>query len=90
MTENIQIKSGDTMLGASKKTKKLQFLEHGDVSESGRNVNCIFVAEGTEISNIEFKRPNVSETEATIQNQRMSNLPDAFKKIYARLGGENQ
>lgn len=42
--------------------KRLQHMEHGEVSkmsETGRKVDCIFVAEGVEISNIEFKRPNI-------------------------------
>lgn len=76
------------MLVASKIMKKLQSLEHGDVSESGRKVDCIFVVDDVEISNIEFKRPNVSDTDIAIQNRKNVRLARCIQEELRTLGME--
>ncbi|KAG0291974.1 hypothetical protein BGZ98_002784 [Dissophora globulifera] len=70
LMERIQIKTGETTLGASKIMRRLQRLEHGEVSETGSKVDCIFVADGVEISNTEFKKVNISGTEVAIENRK--------------------
>jgi hypothetical protein len=37
--------------------RQLQSAEYGDVSESGRKVDMLFMFDGVEVSNVEFKRP---------------------------------
>ncbi|KAF9429108.1 hypothetical protein BGZ76_001801 [Entomortierella beljakovae] len=86
--EKIQTKSGETALAASKIMKKLQNMEYGDVSESGRKVNCIFVVEGIEVSNIEFKRPNVSDTDIAIRNRKNVRLARCIQEELSTIGME--
>ncbi|KAF9897550.1 hypothetical protein BX616_005373 [Lobosporangium transversale] len=86
LMEKIQIKTGETMLEASKVMKKLQQMEHGEVTDAGKRVNCIFVAGGIEISNIEFKRPNVSGAEVAIQNRKNVRLARCIQEGLASFG----
>jgi len=76
-------RSDETTFGAFKIMKRLQHMEYGEVPETGRKVECIFVTEGVEISNIEFKRLSISGTEVAIQNRRNVPSPDAFRKVFA-------
>lgn len=68
--------------------KTLQSLEHGDVSDGGRKVDCIFVAEGVEISNVEFNRPNIRDTDVAIQSRKNVRLARCIQEELRTLGME--
>ncbi|GJJ76485.1 hypothetical protein EMPS_08844 [Entomortierella parvispora] len=87
--EKIHMKTGETVLAASKIMKRLQFLEHGDVSEAGRKVDCIFLAGGVEVSNIEFKRLNICGADVAIQNRKNVRLARCIQEEMYALGLEN-
>ncbi|KAG0226071.1 hypothetical protein BGW42_003930 [Actinomortierella wolfii] len=53
---------------------------------TGRKVDCIFVAEDMEISNIEFKRPNISGTEIAIQNRKNVRQARCIQESLCSLG----
>ncbi|KAF9427678.1 hypothetical protein BGZ76_002231 [Entomortierella beljakovae] len=90
LIKNIQMKTGETILSASKIMRKLQSLEHGDVSEGGgRKVDCIFVANDVEISNIEFKRSKISGSEIAIQNRKNVRLARCIQEEFRAIGMNN-
>ncbi|KAG0356587.1 hypothetical protein BG005_004493, partial [Podila minutissima] len=66
----ILTKLDETMLETSKIIHHMQSLEHGDVSDAGRKVDCIFMYKGIELSNIEFYRTEIGERALVIQNRR--------------------
>ncbi|KAF8926667.1 hypothetical protein BGZ47_002588 [Haplosporangium gracile] len=57
----ILIHLGEKMLEASKIMRKWQTEEYGDASEAGRKVDCLFMFDGTELSNLEIKHPEQKE-----------------------------
>lgn len=86
----LSILSGETMLSASKIMRKLQSLEHGGVSEGGgRKVDCIFVVDNVEISNIEFKRSKISGSEIAIQNRKNVRLARCIQEEFHAIGMKN-
>ncbi|KAF8950331.1 hypothetical protein BGZ46_004597, partial [Entomortierella lignicola] len=90
LIKNIQMKTGETILSASKIMRKLQSLEHGGVSEGGgRKVDCIFVVDDVEISNIEFKRSKISGSEIAIQNRKNVRLARCIQEEFRAIGMEN-
>jgi hypothetical protein len=62
--------SGEKLLEASKVIKQMQSSEYGDVSDSGRKVDCIFMYDDIELSNIEFKNEDTPERELAVQNRK--------------------
>lgn len=76
------------MLEASKVMRHMQSLEHGDVSDAGRKVDCIFMYKGIELSNIEFKRAEIGERDLAIQNRKNVRLARCIQEVHASLGVE--
>ncbi|KAF9092399.1 hypothetical protein BGX27_001801, partial [Mortierella sp. AM989] len=60
--DKISLHTGETMLKASKTMRHMQWEEHGDVGDTGRMVDCIFMYKGIELSNIDFKRTDIGLT----------------------------
>jgi len=54
-------------LDASKLLKQQQASEYGEISDSGRKVNLIFMFNNIELSNVEFKRADISSGDVTVQ-----------------------
>ncbi|KAG0254909.1 hypothetical protein BGZ95_005908, partial [Linnemannia exigua] len=79
----------DEMLEASKVMRHMQSLEHGDVSDAGRKVDCIFIYNGIELSNIEHKRADIGERDLAIQNQKNVRLARCIQEVHASLGVED-
>lgn len=70
IADKVTIHTGEKVLEASKLMKQMQSTEYGDVSDSGRKVDCIFMYEDVELSNIEFKNEDSSERELGLQNRK--------------------
>ncbi|KAF9203139.1 hypothetical protein BGZ59_001795 [Podila verticillata] len=85
----ILTKLDETMLEASKVMRHMQSLEHGDVSDAGRKVDCIFMYKGIELSNIEFKRAEIGERDLAIQNRKNVRLARCIQEFHASLGVED-
>ncbi|KAG0217821.1 hypothetical protein BGW41_000425, partial [Actinomortierella wolfii] len=66
-----------------------QAAEFSDVSDSARKVDCVFMFEGLEISNIEFKRPGCSERELALQNRKNIRLARCIQEAHVAFGVED-
>ncbi|KAG0345386.1 hypothetical protein BG004_003750 [Podila humilis] len=64
----------------------MQWEEYGDVSVTGRKVDCNFMYKGTELSNIEFMRPDIGAQEIAIQNRKNVRLVRCIQESHASLG----
>ncbi|KAF9315564.1 hypothetical protein BG006_003727 [Podila minutissima] len=82
----ILTKLGETILQTSKVMRQMQSLEHGDVSDTGRKADCIFMHEGVELSNIEFKRADIGERDLAIQNRKNVRLARCIQQAHISLG----
>ncbi|KAG0247022.1 hypothetical protein BG011_002204 [Mortierella polycephala] len=87
--DKISLHTGETTLEASKVMRHMQSLEHGDVSDAGRKVDCIFMYKGIELSNIEFKRAEIGERDLAIQNRKNVRLARCIQEVHASLGVES-
>lgn len=74
------------MLEASKIMRKWQTEEYGDVSEAGRKVDCLFMFDGIELSNLEIKHPDISKNELGIQNKKNIRLARCIQEAHVALG----
>ncbi|KAI8598600.1 hypothetical protein EDD21DRAFT_183002 [Dissophora ornata] len=77
---------GEKVLEASKVMKQMQSSEYGDISDSGRKVDCIFMYENIELSNIEFKKEDASERDLAIQNRKNVRLARCLQEAHAAIG----
>ncbi|KAF9117464.1 hypothetical protein BGW39_002160, partial [Mortierella sp. 14UC] len=82
----ILIHLGEKMLEASKIMRKWQAEEYGDVSEAGRKVDCLFMFDGIELSNLEIKHPDISKNELGIQNKKNIRLARCIQEAHIALG----
>ncbi|ORZ27812.1 hypothetical protein BCR41DRAFT_383520 [Lobosporangium transversale] len=82
----ILTKLGETMLKASKTMRHMQWEEHGDISDTGRKVDCVFMYKGIELSNIEFKRTDVGARDIAIQNRKNVRLARCIQEVHTSLG----
>ncbi|KAF8937738.1 hypothetical protein BGZ58_002229 [Dissophora ornata] len=82
----ILILLGEKVLEASKVMKQMQSSEYGDISDSGRKVDCIFMYENIELSNIEFKKEDASERDLAIQNRKNVRLARCLQEAHAAIG----
>jgi hypothetical protein len=48
----------------------MQTAEYNDVSDAGRKLDCLFMVNDVELSNIEVKHPGSSRVDLTIQNRK--------------------
>lgn len=74
------------MLKASKVMRKIQSAEHSDLAEAGRRVDCLFMRNDVELSNIEFKSPKIGDRELTIQNRKNVRLARCIQESHLLLG----
>ncbi|KAF9931168.1 hypothetical protein BGZ67_005451 [Mortierella alpina] len=61
-----QLVTGEKILDASKVLRQQQEAEYGDVSDKGRKVDLIFKYKDIELSNVEFKRTDISSTDIAL------------------------
>ncbi|KAG0013414.1 hypothetical protein BGZ80_011099 [Entomortierella chlamydospora] len=73
-------------LEASKIMRQHQASEYNEVSESARKVDCLFMYEGLELSNIEFKKPDTSVHDLAIQNRKNVRLGRCIQEAHIAVG----
>ncbi|KAF9421341.1 hypothetical protein BGZ94_008852, partial [Podila epigama] len=73
-------------LEASKMMKKMQACEFGDVNEAGRKVDCLFMMDGVELSNIEMKHAETSARDLAIQNRKNVRLARCIQEAHIKYG----
>jgi hypothetical protein len=66
-----------------------QAYEYGDVSETGRKVDLIFMYKDIEISNVEFKRADISSKDITVQCRKNIRLGRCLQEAHAAYGLED-
>ncbi|KAF9145342.1 hypothetical protein BGX30_009352 [Mortierella sp. GBA39] len=88
LTKNITMHTGEKVMLASKAVRQMQSSEFGDPSDCGRKADCLFMFGEIELSNIEFKRDNIDETEIRIQNRKNVRLGRCLQESQAAYGVE--
>ncbi|KAF9975897.1 hypothetical protein BGZ65_008057 [Modicella reniformis] len=88
LTRKVTIHTGEKAMLASKAMRQMQSAEYGDPSDSGRKTDCLFMFGDIELSNIEFKRPNISETDVSIQNRKNVRLGRCLQESHLGFGVE--
>ncbi|KAF9577831.1 hypothetical protein BGW38_006712, partial [Lunasporangiospora selenospora] len=88
ITDKLTLHTGEKMLAASKVMRHMQAIEHGDVADTGRKVDCIFMYKGIELSNVEFKRSDVGTRDLEIQNRKNIRLARCIQEVHTSLGVE--
>ncbi|KAF9932360.1 hypothetical protein FBU30_008340 [Linnemannia zychae] len=81
----IQVFSGEKILESSRIMRQQQSSEFGDVSESERKVDKLFMFHEVEISNVEFKKPGTTKRELTIQYRKNIQLTRCIQEAHTRL-----
>ncbi|KAF9428995.1 hypothetical protein BGZ76_001971 [Entomortierella beljakovae] len=84
--DKVTLHTGEKALEASKIMRQHQVSEYNDVSESARKVDCLFMYEGLELSNIEFKKPDTSNRDLAIQNRKNVRLGRCIQEAHIALG----
>lgn len=74
------------MLEASKIMRRMQAAEYHDLSDAGRRLDCLFMMNDVELSNIEVKRPGSSKLDITIQNRKNVRLARCIQESHIALG----
>ncbi|KAF9924233.1 hypothetical protein FBU30_005765 [Linnemannia zychae] len=77
---------GEKVMESSKIMRQQQSIEFGDASENGRKVDILFMFDGVEVSNIEFKKPGTSESDMAIQNRKNIRLARCIQQAHIALG----
>ncbi|KAF9357273.1 hypothetical protein BGX34_009451 [Mortierella sp. NVP85] len=77
---------GEKALESSRIMRRYQSAEYGDISDSGRKVDCLFSFKGIELANIEFKTPDISPREIAVQNRKNVRLARAIQESHAESG----
>ncbi|KAG0354822.1 hypothetical protein BC939DRAFT_524459 [Gamsiella multidivaricata] len=88
LVKKITIHTGEKVMLASKTMRQMQSAEFGDTSDSGRKTDCLFMFGDIELSNIEFKKPNISQTELGVQNRKNIRLGRCLLEARAAFGVE--
>ncbi|KAF9981704.1 hypothetical protein BGZ65_003656 [Modicella reniformis] len=86
IADKVTLHTGEKVLQASKIIRQMQTIEFGDVSESGRKVDCIFMNDNIELSNIEFKNPDIAMRDLTIQNRKNVRLARCIQEAHKDFG----
>ncbi|CAO3667383.1 unnamed protein product [Umbelopsis ramanniana] len=86
IADKVSLHTGEKALKASRIMKQIQSSEYSDVSESGRKVDCLFMVENHELSNIEFKSPEIGKRELAIQNRKNVRLARCIQESHISLG----
>jgi hypothetical protein len=82
--------SGEKALESSRILRRHQSAEYGDVSDSGRKVDCLFSYHGIELSNIELKTPDITPRDIAIQNRKNVRLARAIQEAHAESGAPGE
>jgi len=64
----------------------MQSNEYSDTSDSGRKVDCLFMMQGAELSNVEFKHAETCVKELAIQNRKNVRLARCIQEAHATYG----
>ncbi|GJJ74983.1 hypothetical protein EMPS_07341 [Entomortierella parvispora] len=88
LARNVTFHTGEKVMAASKAVRQMQSSEFGDPSDSGRKADCLFMMGDIELSNIEFKRQGIDETEIRIQNRKNVRLGRCLQESHAKYGIE--
>ncbi|KAF8924956.1 hypothetical protein BGZ47_003557, partial [Haplosporangium gracile] len=75
-----------TMLEASKIMRRMQTAEYNDVNHAGRKLDCLFMMNDVELSNIEVKHPGSSRVDLTVQNRKNVRLARCIQESHIALG----
>ncbi|KAF9084652.1 hypothetical protein BGX27_003737, partial [Mortierella sp. AM989] len=86
LTKKVTLHTGEKAMLASKAMRQMQSAEFGDPSESGRKSDCLFMFEEIELSNIEFKKPGISETDLGVQNRKNIRLGRCLQEAHVAFG----
>ncbi|ORZ19295.1 hypothetical protein BCR41DRAFT_43092 [Lobosporangium transversale] len=86
IADQVTLHTGEKALEASKSMRRMQSSEYGDVSDTGRKVDCIFMYKGIELSNIEFKCPNICPQDIAIQNRKNVRLARCIQEAHLAIG----
>ncbi|KAF9904175.1 hypothetical protein EC991_002969 [Linnemannia zychae] len=82
----VTIHSGEKVLEASKIMRNQQAVEYGDLSDSGRKVDLIFSYDKVELSNVEFKRQDISPKNITVQCRKNIRLGRCIQELHKSYG----
>ncbi|KAF9945046.1 hypothetical protein BGZ70_004094 [Mortierella alpina] len=88
IVDKLTMHTGEKVLEASKIMRQRQTAEFNDVSDSGRKVDLLFMFEGVEISNMEFKKPSATEKDLALQTRKNIRLARCLQEAHASLGVE--
>ncbi|KAF9273295.1 hypothetical protein BGZ68_001638, partial [Mortierella alpina] len=80
MDSNVYMRSGECVSQSSKDIKAMLDDEYDEFGTFGRKVDLIFHANGTELSNLEFKVTETPEADIQIQNRKNIRLNRAIMK----------
>ncbi|CAO3566524.1 unnamed protein product [Mortierella alpina] len=86
MAAKESILSGEGMLESSKLLRKQQAVEFGDLCDAGRKVDLAFAFEDIEVSNIEFKRPDLPNKSITIDSRKNIRLGRCIQEMHKDFG----
>ncbi|KAF9423932.1 hypothetical protein BGZ76_003594 [Entomortierella beljakovae] len=89
LTDKVTLHTGEKILESSKLLRQMQSSEHGDVSDWGRKVDCMFMHSEIELSNIEFKCPNICPKEIAIQNRKNIRLARCIQESHLAMGASS-
>ncbi|KAF8935076.1 hypothetical protein BGZ58_005267 [Dissophora ornata] len=73
-------------LEASKITRRMQREEFGEPSDAGRKVDCVFMFDGIELSNIELKSQNPSPRDFSVQLRKNIRLARCIQGFHLSFG----
>ncbi|KAG0307107.1 hypothetical protein BGZ98_001046 [Dissophora globulifera] len=86
LADKVSLHTGEKALEASKVMRKLQSTEYSDTSDAGRKVDCLFMMQGVELSNIEFKHQDASARDLAIQNRKNVRLARCIQEAHTTYG----
>ncbi|KAG0266843.1 hypothetical protein BGZ95_002980 [Linnemannia exigua] len=86
IVDSVTIHSGEKILEASKVLRQQQASEYGDVSDTGRKVDLIFMYKDIELLNVEFKRTDISSRNIALQCRKTVQLGRCLQKAHATYG----
>ncbi|KAF9207746.1 hypothetical protein BGZ49_010647 [Haplosporangium sp. Z 27] len=86
IAEKISMHTGEKALKASKIVRQMQCDEYGEASDAGRKVDCLFMIEDIELSNIAFKSPESCKKELALQNRKNVRLARCIQENHVTFG----
>ncbi|KAG0325934.1 hypothetical protein BGZ99_010387 [Dissophora globulifera] len=85
-TSRQQHLEGEKALEASKIMRRMQRDEYGEPSDVGRKVDCVFMFDGIELSNIELKSKNASQRDVSVQLRKNIGLARCIQELDLSFG----